>query len=369
MLVQRIATLDDMIHSRERWNELAAGNPFRCWEWLATWWRHFRDRGQLYVLLVTNDDGALVGIAPWFIEQNAISGRVIHSLGSGIACTDYLGVSADPRFKAEVIQALASWLVEANRTDSFHAWDVLQLEGIDAGDETTKALLTQLEQLGCTMHQQPGVNCWRIPIPSTWDQYLKQLPKPQRKRMRQSRAVLDDEGPFRVTCAADTKNWDYAWSRFVELHQKRRTSLGQPGCFADAAFGIFLQDASEEFLRRGNARLTLVEKDEQAIGSLLTLTGGTTCFAYQMGTNPDCLADSPGWLLVCAAILASMERQETGLDLLRGDEPYKSRMGAIPQSTLQVRVVPAQLAAQLRHTAWLTGATLKTWIKTGLALR
>jgi CelD/BcsL family acetyltransferase involved in cellulose biosynthesis len=96
------------------------------------------------------------------------------------------------------------------------------------------------------------------------------------------------------------------------------------------------------------------------------LTGGQISYAYQMGTNPECLADSPGWLVVCAALVAGLDHHESALDLLRGDETYKSRMGGVPQSMLQVRVVPAQLGAQLRHTAWLPGATLKNWIKTGL---
>ena len=76
-------------------------------------------------------------------------------------------------------------------------------------------------------------------------------------------------------------------------------------------------------------------------------TGGQISYAYQMGTNPECLADSPGWLVVCASLVAGIEQHESGLDLLRGDESYKSRMGGVPQSMLQVRVVPAQLGSPI----------------------
>jgi CelD/BcsL family acetyltransferase involved in cellulose biosynthesis len=150
------------------------------------------------------------------------------------------------------------------------------------------------------------------------------------------------------------------------LHQRRRVSLGQPGCFGDATFGTFLRDASTEFLRLGKLRLVLVERGEVALGSLLMLLGDETSYAYQMGTNPDFLADSPGWLVVCASVAAGIEQHETALDLLRGDESYKSRMGGVSRSMLQVRVVPARLRAQLRHTAWLTRAALKSWVKSGL---
>jgi CelD/BcsL family acetyltransferase involved in cellulose biosynthesis len=275
-------------------------------------------------------------------------------------------VLCDPSCQEDVSRVLADWLVEANRANGVNSWDMLHLDGVENGDPALQGLLGQLTQRGCTLHRQPGMNCWRIPLPSTWEAYLKQLPKPQRKRMRDARKSLSDPGEFQVACVADTRGWERAWSRFVELHQRRRTSLGQPGCFTDTAFGAFLQDAAAELMRAGVARLVLVERGDQAIGALLTFTGATTCYAYQMGTNPDCLADSPGWLLVCAALQAGLERHESALDLLRGDEPYKGRMGGVPRSMLQVRVVPPQLGAQLRHSAWLTGSALKSWIKAGL---
>ena len=53
MQVQRINSIDEMVADRMRWNQLADGIPFRCWEWLATWWGEFHERGELYVLRVT----------------------------------------------------------------------------------------------------------------------------------------------------------------------------------------------------------------------------------------------------------------------------------------------------------------------------
>ncbi len=366
MLVQRLSAIDEAIPFRARWNQLADGIPFRCWEWLATWWRYFHDRGDLYLLRVTNPSGEVVGIAPWWIEQNPLSGRVVQFLGSGEVCSDYLGVLTEPACRAEVLDALATWLVDANQPGTTDGWDMLQFDGIDSADAPMLEFITDLERRSCTVHRQPGVNCWRIPLPSSWDKYLELLPKPQRKRMRQAQQSLGDAGKFQTTCAVDARNWDYTWNKFVELHQRRRTSLGQSGCFGDGAFGAFLCEAVEAFLRQGQLRLVLVERDQQAMGTLLMFTGGQMSYAYQMGINPEFLADSPGWLVVCASLRAGIDRHESALDLLRGDEPYKGRMGGVSRNMLRVRVVPAQLGAQLRHTAWLTGSALKHWIKTGL---
>ena len=61
------------------WNDLADGVPFRSWEWLETWWRHYgcledgrpkRDH-QLFVLTVWDDDNRLIAIAPWYRQAHA----------------------------------------------------------------------------------------------------------------------------------------------------------------------------------------------------------------------------------------------------------------------------------------------------------
>jgi CelD/BcsL family acetyltransferase involved in cellulose biosynthesis len=366
MHVQRLTSFNWLAPHRARWNQLAGGVPFRQGEWLEPWWRHFQAGRELYLLQVTNSDGEIVGLAPWFLEPNSISGRSLQALGSGEVCSDYLGVMTDPDCRSEVLEALATWLAEANRRGTPDAWDVLQLDGLDETDPAVDGLLASFERQGCFVHRQPGANCWRIPLSATWDEYLQGLPKPQRKRMRQARQALETDGRFRVVCVETADKWEDAWRQFVELHQRRRASLGQPGCFGNPAFGRFLDEAARSFVSQGQLRLVLVEKQDQPLAALLMLTGGNILYGYQMGTNPDCLADSPGWLVVCASLLTGIDHGDTALDLLRGDEPYKSRMGGKLRTMLQVRVVPDQLSSQLRHKAWLTSSAVKQWIKSGL---
>ena len=69
------------------WNELAHGVPFRRWDWLEAWWRNYGcdDQGKakpnhrLFVLTVHDDDGNLVGIAPWY-QLRTRSGAARHPL-------------------------------------------------------------------------------------------------------------------------------------------------------------------------------------------------------------------------------------------------------------------------------------------------
>ena len=365
MLVRRLKHIHHAAQLKDYWNALAGGVPFLQWEWIEAWWRHFQHRGDLYLLLVEDDDKRVIGIAPWYLEQSPLAGRIVRFLGAGEVCSDYQSLLTIPERRAEVANALAQWLVQASARGDDAEWDGILLEAVSPADSAIQNLIAGLQQRECQVHQRATVNCWRIPIQS-WDQYLGHLSKPHRKHMRQAVQRLTDSQNFRVVVARDANSWQYTWERFVELHQRRRASLGEPGCFASTFFHAFLNDVALQFFHNGHLRLVVVEKQNQPIGSLLTFTGNGVAYAYQMGTNPDYMADSPGWLVVAASILAGIERGETAFDLLRGNESYKTRMGAEPVAMEDIRVISPQLGAKLRHTAWLTGVALKNWIKTGL---
>ena len=78
---------------RPEWNELLqrsiANHIFSTWEWQSAWWDAYQSRGQLWVITCRTDDGRLFGIAPWFIENHPIHGRVVRSIGC-VDVTDYL---------------------------------------------------------------------------------------------------------------------------------------------------------------------------------------------------------------------------------------------------------------------------------------
>jgi len=104
MRVTRLTTSEELEALADSWNCLTRAVPFRSWQWLATWWKHYGDGRELYVLAVHNDDGVLIGIAPLFRERQTTGGLVLNWLGSGEVCTDYVTIlSAHEYEKADRI--------------------------------------------------------------------------------------------------------------------------------------------------------------------------------------------------------------------------------------------------------------------------
>ena len=84
--VAHVRTFDEANALADDWRTLyrasAASNPFAAPDWLLTWARHFVAERDLDIFTVWRD-GALVGLAPWYIKRDPLVPRRLQLLGSG----------------------------------------------------------------------------------------------------------------------------------------------------------------------------------------------------------------------------------------------------------------------------------------------
>ena len=127
--VRPICALTELEPLLTSWESLAHGIPFREPTWLLTWWRHYgspSDRpaaSQLFVLVI-EDEGRLIGLAPWYVERSWQRGKVVRALGSGIVCTDYSTILCEDGREADVAAAVSQFLCGKARGD----WDRIELD-------------------------------------------------------------------------------------------------------------------------------------------------------------------------------------------------------------------------------------------------
>lgn len=387
MHVRRITSAEEFANLASVWNSLARAIPFRGWEWLHAWWRNYGAGRELFILAV-EDAAVPVGIAPWFLEPSAARGRVLRMLGSGEVCTDYVSVLTTPSYEEAVTVAVAQWLTAADdsRSNGENAWDLLELSGIESTDGVVAQLVAHLSEEGCVVHRRPGPNCWRIELPATWEDYVAGLSKSHRKQVRRGERKLETPGYAVLHTATNEDELNRGFEILVDLHQRRRQSLGEPGCFACPRFAGFLRDVlvgpacragldsvtnpepSRARLAQTIAELHWLEINGRPAAAELHLVGGGIAFAYQAGVEPELLDEEPGRLMNIAVLKRAIDHGLSGFDFLRGDEPYKAHWRAEPRPSLELRIVPRRAAAQLRHGAWLAGDSVKQMIKSGLSL-
>jgi CelD/BcsL family acetyltransferase involved in cellulose biosynthesis len=363
MDVMRLRRLTDFEMLQAPWRDLAAGHPMRGWDWQSTWWTHYgtpRYGGRRELFLLAVLDGAdVIGIAPWLLEQLPGRGSIIRFLGEEEVCTEYPTVLCRPENRSRVTAALADFL-----TTDAPKWDVLELLGVEADNAVVNELVARLAERGLSnFSRRVAHRCWKVNLPRTWDDYVQALSKSHRVKLRRLQKRSLDPHRLTVHRIADASEFDRAWKILVDLHQRRRQSLGEPGCFASSRFASFHETVARQLLANGELSLMWCERNGRPTSAEYNLTGAGTTYAYQGGLDPEFLDEQPGRVSTMTAIRWAIESGHTTFDFLRGDEPYKSHWGAQPIELYLVRVVAERAVAQLREAAYQAAGSFKDWCK------
>ncbi len=351
LTVTRIRTLDALRPLTAVWAALAGNVPFRAPAWLVPWWEYYgeprsgrRARRELCVLVVERA-GAVVGIAPWFIDRSPLWGNILKQLGTGEVCSDYQTLLTAPDCAGEAAAAVADFLSGPLRNQ----WDRLDLDGCTVDDDALAALVEELQSRGAPRERRRGPACWKLELPATYEEYLASLSKSHRKQLRRLERNVLNTSRARWHTVRTPDEFAPAWQIFVELHQRRRQSLGEVGCFVSPCFEAFHEEMARTFLARGDLRLQWLELDGAPIAAEYHLLAGGTLYGYQSGIDPDRLDEEPGRLAGIAVIRQAIDEGLAVYDLLRGDEPYKAHWRAHPTSTEQLTLVNPRRRSRARH--------------------
>lgn len=353
--VERVTQLEPTDPLWKQWEQLAGSRLFLAPRWLITWWQHYRTpQAQLLVLAVRDADDQLIGLAPWFLQQTWLSGRKIQSLGCGEACTDYMTILTLPQQEELVVNAVAEYVVE-ELADVDH----ICLEAIEADNPTILRFAQIMTQrYGYQESHADCLDCYRLTIPGEWEDWIMQLSRSRRRRVRQLWRDQFDTGKAVVRVAHDDITLAEGFAILVNLHQRRQNALGHAGSFASPRFRSFLWDAACRHLESSQGRLQWIELEGKPIAAQFDLEEGDTLLDYCSGIDIDSDYARPGWLGVTAGIRHAIERGRTTFDFLRGDEGYKSHWRAEPVKMFHLELVPPK--ARARQRAWLRASLRST---------
>ncbi|HEX3870508.1 MAG TPA: GNAT family N-acetyltransferase [Pirellulales bacterium] len=345
--------------TRDEWDRLAGGVPFRSWDWADCWSRHYRTAHVRPMVLAVRDvRGQLAGIAPWCISRSTLRGKVISFLGSGPVCSDYLSLLATDDDAPRVATAVAEWLSSAEA----EPWDRLHLDGVARDDRAVMALADALHQRKHIVETHATMSAWRIELPDTWEQYLEQLSRHRRSRVRKIVRRWFDSGRCVPRLAETQSDIERGAQVLRDLHQRRRRSLGQSGCFTSPAFAAFHNDAMQTLFDARRLRLHWVEFDGCPIAGEYGVIGERVVYAYQSGFDPDYARLKAGWLNTIASLRLAIEQGFRGYDWMRGDEPYKASWRGHARGLVEVRVIGSAVGARVRHRVLSAGSSARQWL-------
>lgn len=295
---------------------------FLRWAWNRLWWRLLRPRdSQLFIVTCRDEQGALVGLAPFYLRQLRTAGiphlRELLFLGSGIYAqtSEYLDIVARRGYERVVADAIVECLERSND------WDRLRLEEVSA----SSVMLALLQgALGEDAQAEVCNRSYYVDTTVDWETFITGLSNSARSNaLRRTRRLLESHN-CRLKRVESGAELESAMDALVRLHQARWQSKGEPGTFALPNVEEFLKQAMRISLGEQRLGLTTLAVDGAIAAVRLDFLDNHIAHAFQAGFDPAYANRSLGSVMNALCIRAYIEDERVfEYDLMGGSAAYK----------------------------------------------
>lgn len=358
---ERAANCRELIENRPLWDSLAGDSPFRQASWLSPWWNHFGNDERAFFVVAKNDTGVVCGLLPMYTSGSF--GEVLRFVGSGQACSDGLSILCASNDADALGLEMGHWLasIAGQRPDGWHRLD---LDGVIAGDQAMISLVQGLTEAGACAHMQSRMHTWFQPTTESFEHYISTLSKSRRRLMRKLSERIDESPELSCHISQTDEELRSDLNAMIELHQRRWNDAGHAGSFADPKFREFIHDSARRFRQDGLLRMATLRHNEQVISGELQMFGGDGAIAgYSMGMDMSFAEIKPGRIMDVETIKYAYQHSLPGIDYLRGDEPYKAELRALPRRLVRLRIASNTTGARLHHAAWKGVFEATQWVR------
>ena len=311
------------------WEALADTDPeatlFQRPRWLARWAEELAGPRTLRTRTF-HRDGTLVGVLAETRELLRLPsgpGELLR-LAGGDEVTDYHGPVCAPEDRDAVADAYVAALA-ADRD-----WEEVVLGGLaaDVGWHARLADAAARHGLGVVEAAVEAV-CPVVDLTGGLEGYLSRLSGRLRQELqRKARKLTRDAGEYTVHAYAPE---DSAQGIDDFLDRARSDDDDKAAFFTRPEMDRYFRDLAEEYGPDGTLRVHRL--DVGALNAAMTVSlvdhGSRMWGLYNSWFDPSLAALAPGMVLIRELVDVAVDEGCTSLDLLRGDEPYKYRFGAV----------------------------------------
>jgi CelD/BcsL family acetyltransferase involved in cellulose biosynthesis len=335
----------DQLLKPEEWDALlskAQSNVvFLTRQWQQTWWNHFGAPAscQLHLLILRDEGGTLVGVAPIFVareplppfkeykrgelrpEDEGSPVRIVQFVG-GKDIADYLDIIAQPSDMEAVWAAVLAFLLSKRDT-----WDAIDFHSLPDWSPSHEILSRLGAEHNLPFNVSPEDVCPIIELPGDWNSYLMSLRKKDRHELRRKVRKLEgrDDVRWYLVPPDDPERMQREMQTFLDLH---RSSGVDKAHFMDDEMANYFLDMARDMADTGWLDLAILTISGEPASAYLSYNYGDRLYLYNSGYSQRFAAYSAGVALLAYRIHKAILQGLRRFDFLRGDEEYKYDFGA-----------------------------------------
>jgi hypothetical protein len=332
--VELIQNSEGLDRIRDAWNKLAQGHPFRQSDWLVSWWTQFQTSTlQPFVLVATDEQKRVRGIAPWYMDLKT---QTVRSLGDTKPNAGPSGFLIGKGFnEGSVADCFAAHLLDNFKPKA--SWKAVHLSSVDLLDPMMSAFKRAMLDRGCRIHETDSACTWPIEINDGWDGFLQDLSLTSRTAFRETATRLDS---VRVRWVHDPSDLDDFIPIFWELSQKGQLANGQSNSLTDQRWQTHLRDSCSKLLSSHQLQAFSLWMGQRPIAAHIGFRKSSQWLSYQTKIDPEMMEHEPG-MLANVLMLRSAERFGIKtVEFLGDDAPFLKQLqnNSIPRRDVRISV-------------------------------
>ena len=279
---------------------------FLTHHWAVCWWTHFGTGHDLSVLLV-EDGGELIAIAPMMVSRGMYGGLPVRTLG--MMMTKHTSraefIISDGK-REQAIRALVQYW-EHHRED----WDVVRFFHVPQQSGTMATLRSELERSRLTVFPvEESRRLLYLPLSGTWEEYCRQQSHYFRKNVRRCAEKAQAAGHIEVVVGsgAGEAASNMAGLFALEDHTWKANSVSAHLSSADRSFQIDLAGSSDNGIRYVNYFLQL---NGTSIAGMHIIFYERICYGILLYCDERYTALSPGRYLMMHLLSTTLANRDS----------------------------------------------------------
>lgn len=309
-----VTTLEAFEALREPWNELIekmeCPEIFYYWEWNFHYFRRYREKARLFIVVVRHSSGRLAGIAPLGVHDVRRFGcraRVIDTLVTEIG--DYQNILIDAAYHRGRVVAAVLTCLRAHGSE----WDVIDVSQLSSRDATTFQIVNLAQS-----HSD-----WSVRVQTLTPVAVRNLKAGrvvenarQLRQVRNRLKTLEKQG---FTLQVGCKDIARYWPSFTSLHRHawRNSPLNTPHGRQ------FFDDLIRCEGMQGKIELSFIEFQGRPVAMHFGFIDARKVYSYMPAMDRAFRQERVGAVLLSAVVDHYAKTHEM-FDFLRGMEDYKT---------------------------------------------
>jgi CelD/BcsL family acetyltransferase involved in cellulose biosynthesis len=336
MFVRVITQDGDFSAMQPAWEELFLCNPshrpYQSWEWNFTWWKHHGSAGDLR-LIVVEDDGRLLGVAPLYLARRFRGIPLRHLRFIAHKRADYLDFLVRPGFETTFFRELFRHLRDKRR-----GWQFLEVRDLPDNSPNLPFVQREAAETPSLLHLEPGEQCVTLPLMSTFEEHLAGLSKRFRKDVGYYRRSFERNFASEFRAVSAPSEIPAALNDVIAVYKARWQEQKGATEYDDEEAARFEREISQVLSAAGMYQLYVLYADKKPAAAILAYVRNNRCYVERFAHSPEFHKYSVGTVLLAMAIEHAIARGWTEFDLMRGAEDYKFRWNGQSKQNYRVRL-------------------------------